>query len=596
MKERGKRIDEKLRFVYGEKIGGRTAERLRTLMEGWRGELPEVPAPKGGGGPADQGDAVMITYGDNIRSPGEAPLGVLKRFADERLSGVVSGIHVLPFSPYSSDDGFSVMDYRRVNPEWGDWEDISAIAGNFRFMADLVLNHCSAKGTWFQSYLRGEGEFADYFIEVEPGTDLSGVFRPRALPLTHEFSVGGGAGGTGGEKRQIWTTFSADQVDLNFANPDVFLEFADILLDYVKRGVRIIRLDAVGFLWKEIGTSCMHHPKTHEIIKLFRLVLGEVAPGVILITETNVPHKDNVSYFGSGKDEAHMVYQFTLPPLTLDAFIRGDASKLTRWAMSLPEPNPDYTFFNFLASHDGVGVLPSRGYLDESELENLVTAVEERGGLVSYKSTPEGDIPYELNVSYLDAVSEMSLSDELRARKFLASQGVMLAMAGVPGIYIHSLLGSGNWFEGVGITGVNRTINRAKLNADDLILELDDPRSLRHSIFHGYAKMLKARSGHPAFHPAAGQEILDLGSGVFAAVRGGGEGGPGGGGPGEAVPGRQGRTPVLALHSVTGEAQDVGLSEPWASAGPFRDLISGREVPARFSLNPWEVLWLEAAG
>lgn len=590
MKERGKRIDEKLRFVYGEKIGGRTAERLGRLMEARRGKLPGVPAPKGGGVPADQGDAVMITYGDNIRSPGEAPLGVLKRFADERLSGVVSGIHVLPFSPYSSDDGFSVMDYRRVNPEWGDWEDISAIAGNFRFMADLVLNHCSAKGVWFQGYLRGDGEFADYFIEVEPGTDLSGVFRPRALPLTHEFSV------WGGEKRRIWTTFSADQVDLNFANPDVFLEFADILLDYVKRGVRIIRLDAVGFLWKEIGTSCMHHPKTHEIIKLFRLVLGEVAPGVILITETNVPHKDNISYFGSGKDEAHMVYQFTLPPLTLDAFIRGDASKLTRWAMSLPEPNPDYTFFNFLASHDGVGVLPSRGYLDESELENLVTAVKERGGLVSYKSTPEGDIPYELNVSYLDAVSEMSLSDELRARKFLASQGVMLAMAGVPGIYIHSLLGSGNWSEGVGITGVNRTINRAKLNADDLILELDDPRSLRHSIFHGYAKMLKARSGHPAFHPAAGQEILDLGSGVFAAVRGGGEGGPGRGGPGEAVPGRQGRPPVLALHSVIGEAQDVGLSEPWASAGPFRDLISGREVPARFSLKPWEVLWLEAAG
>ena len=617
MKERGKRIDEKLRFVYGEEIGGRTAERLGRLMEGWRGKLPGVPGPKGGGVPADQGDAVMITYGDNIQSPGEAPLGVLKRFADERLSGVVSGIHVLPFSPYSSDDGFSVMDYRRVNPEWGDWEDISAIAGNFRFMADLVLNHCSAKGTWFQGYLRGEGEFADYFIEVEPGTDLSGVFRPRALPLTHEFSVGGGAGGTGGEKRQIWTTFSADQVDLNFANPDVFLEFADILLDYVKRGVRIIRLDAVGFLWKEIGTSCMHHPKTHEIIKLFRLVLGELAPGVILITETNVPHKDNISYFGSGKDEAHMVYQFTLPPLTLDAFIRGDASKLTRWAMGLPEPNPDCTFFNFLASHDGVGVLPSRGYLDESELENLVTAVKERGGLVSYKSTPEGDIPYELNVSYLDAVSEMSLSDELRARKFLASQGVMLAMAGVPGIYIHSLLGSGNWSVGVGITGVNRTINRAKLNADDLVLELDDSRSLRHLIFHGYARMLRARKGHPAFHPAAGQEILDLGSGVFAAVRGGrageaagagtGEGGAGAGGggagaggggagPGEAVPAHRGRPPVLALHSVIGESQDVRLGEPWASAGPFRDLISGREVPERFSLEAWEVLWLEAAG
>ena len=598
MNQNAGRIQEKLKFVYGEEVGARTAERLSGLMDRWRRELPKIPGAKDGGVPADQGDAVMITYGDNVQSPGEAPLAVLKRFADERLAGVVSGIHVLPFSPYSSDDGFSVMDYRRVNDDWGDWEDISAIAGNFRFMADLVLNHCSAKGTWFESYRRGEAEFAGYFIEVEPGTDLSAVFRPRALPLTHEFSVGA-EGGEGAEKRLIWTTFSEDQVDLNFANPDVFLEFADILLDYVKKGVRIVRLDAVGFLWKEIGTSCMHHPKTHEIIKLFRLILGEAAPGVILITETNVPHKDNISYFGSGKDEAHMVYQFTLPPLTLDAFIRGDASKLTRWALSLPEPNPDYTFFNFLASHDGVGVLPTRGYLDESELENLVEAVKQRGGLVSYKSTPQGDIPYELNISYLDAAAEKSLPDNLRARKFLASQAVMLAMAGVPGIYIHSLLGSGSWSEGVEITGVNRTINRAKLNLDKLILELDDSRSLRHLIFHGYSKLLKARSAHPAFHPAAGQQILDLGSGVFAAVRGGGGGAAAGQagleGPQDPKdPKASAPPPVLTLHSVLDKSQQPPLPAPWSSAQGFRDLITGRRLSPPVSLEPWEVLWLEA--
>ncbi len=567
-----KRIKEKLDYIYGNEIGGGTLTRLNALMEKWRRDLPKIPGAPGGGIPADEGDAVMITYGDNVQSPGEVPLDTLKKFADEKLNGVVSGIHILPFSPYSSDDGFSVMDYRQVNPDWGDWPQISAIASSFRLMADLVLNHCSAKGTWFKKFLEGDKKYSGYFITVEPGTDLSAVFRPRALPLLHEFDVAG-------EKKLVWTTFSRDQVDVNFANPDVFLEFVDILLDYVKKGIRIIRLDAIGFLWKEIGTTCMHHPKTHEMVKLFRLILAEVAPGVILITETNVPHKENISYFGDGTDEAHMVYQFTLPPLTLDAFIRGDASKLTAWASTLPAPNPDYTFFNFLASHDGVGVLPSRGYLDESELEGLVAAVKARGGLVSYKSTPEGDIPYELNISYRDAVAEETLPVDRRAAKFLSSQAVMLCMAGVPGIYIHSLLGSGNWKDGVGITGVNRTINREKLSYDDLIAELDDSSGLRHRIFTGYAKMLKARSGHSAFHPAAAQKILDLGPLLFALIRTSSEG-----------------RSVLCLQSVSGEPQLVDIPGDFSAADSLRDLIGGNRITVkdgRIELDPWSVLWLE---
>ena len=565
------RIREKLQYIYGRDTGAETARRLNELIAAWRQRLPEVPGAPEGGVPADQRDAVMITYGDNIRREGDAPLSVLKEFADRRLNGVVSGIHILPFSPYSSDDGFSVMDYRQVNPDWGDWANISEIASSFRLMADLVLNHCSARGTWFRSFLQGEKKYADYFITVEPGTDLSAVFRPRALPLTHEFEVAG-------EKKQIWTTFSEDQVDVNFANPDVFLEFADILLDYIYRGVRIIRLDAIGFLWKEIGTSCMHHPKTHEMVKLFRLVLSETAPGVILITETNVPHRENISYFGDGSDEAHMVYQFTLPPLTLDAFLRGDASKLTSWAATLPAPNPDYTFFNFLASHDGVGVLPAKGYLSDEEVEKLVQAVKNRGGLVSYKSTPEGDIPYELNISYRDAVAEADLPAPRRAAKFLSSQAVMLSMAGVPGIYIHSLLGSGNWAEGVGITGVNRSINREKLPIEELEAKLDETGSLRNLIFNGYAAMLNARGAHPAFHPTAGQEILDLGPGLFALIRGTDESGR-----------------ILCLQSVTSEPQTVRIPDSF-SAPSLKDLITGEPQNTEegaVEMAPWGVLWLE---
>lgn len=566
------RIKSKLEFVYGREIGIETAGNLNKVIEKWRKILPEIPGANNGGVPAGTGDAIMISYGDNIQTPNEAPLATLKKFAERRLKGVVSGIHILPFSPYSSDDGFSVMDYRQVNPDWGTWDDISAIAKDFRLMADLVLNHCSAKGTWFKQFQEGIPKYSDYFITVEPDTDLSEVFRPRALPLLHEFDVKG-------EKKLVWTTFSEDQVDVNFANPDVFLEFVDILLDYIGKGVRVIRLDAIGFLWKEIGTNCMHLPKTHEVVKLFRMVLAETAPGVILITETNVPHIDNISYFGDGTDEAHMVYQFTLPPLTLDAFIRGDASKLTGWAQTLPEPNPDYTFFNFLASHDGVGVLPSRGYLNDSELEQLVQTVKDRGGLVGYKSTPEGDIPYELNISYRDAIAEKSLSTEMRSVKFLSSQAVMLSMAGMPGIYIHSLLGSGNWRGGVEITGVNRTINREKLSISDLEAELDDPDSLRHKIFNGFSRMLKARAAHNAFHPTAGQIILDLGSTLFALERTADDG-----------------HSVLCLQSVRGETQKLVLPEGYRGSEGLCDLISDSVIPVSegtITLGPWEVLWLE---
>ena len=567
------RFIEKLNYIYGEDKGPEVSKKLRKLVDRWRKSIPEASASvrEGGGIPADQSDSIMITYGDSIQSPEEKPLVTLKNFADKYLSGVISGIHILPFSPYSSDDGFSVIDYREINPALGNWDNIVSIAKDYRLMADLVLNHCSAKGVWFKEFLEGNPKYSDYFITVEPGTDLSAVFRPRALPLLHEFNVNG-------ETRLVWTTFSEDQVDLNFANPDVLLEFVDIMLDYVSKGVSLIRLDAIGFLWKEIGTSCMHHPKTHEVVKLFREVLADAAPGVILLTETNVPFKENISYFGNGKDEAHMVYQFTLLPLTLYSYIFEDASHLTSWAASLPEPDPDHTFFNFLASHDGIGVLPAAGFLNDEEVSALIEKIKERGGLISYKATPDGEIPYELNISLRDAISEDSLDNVQKAGKFLSAQAVMLSMAGIPGIYVHSLLGSGNWKEGVGVTGVNRTINREKLSLNKLTAELDEEGSLRNLIFQGYSKLLKARSSTKAFHPAAGQEILDLGPSVFALVRTDSEG-----------------SDILCIQSVSSEPVNIELPEKFSGRSDAVNIIDGRSVPlssGSVTLGPWEVLWL----
>ncbi|MDA3955219.1 sugar phosphorylase [Oceanispirochaeta sp.] len=502
---------ELIKFIYGPDSAESIEKRINRLQDQWRSliKVPDIPRGKL---PLSQDDVIMISYGDSITKEGISSLQALKEFADPWLQELISGIHILPFSPYTSDDGFSVVDYRQINPDLGSWEDVEDLGERFQLMFDLVLNHCSVSSEWFKGFLTGDDKYSRYFHSIDPSTDLSSVFRPRALPLLTEFETSRG-------REHVWTTFSPDQVDLDFSNPDVLLEFLDIFLLYASKGAQIIRLDAIGFLWKEIGTTCMHHPKTHAVVQLYRSVLNELAPHVILLTETNVPHKENISYFGDGNDEAHMVYQFTLPPLTLDAYIRENAGHLTDWAQSLTEVNSENSYFNFMSSHDGIGVLPARGYLSDEELDHLIHVVVSRGGKVSYKATPDGEIPYELNINYRDAVNNPDLPVELKAMQFLSSQAVMLVMAGVPGIYIHSLLGSGNWTQGVEESGINRRINREKMDGLILVKELEEEESLRHHIYQGYRSLLKIRRSRKAFDPSSPQTVLKIDPQVFALIR-----------------------------------------------------------------------------
>ena len=497
--------------IYGSKQGPALATRIDALMQRWRNRIPPRARIGCAEGmlPLGEGDTVLIAYGDQFHGPPHdqtdarpnSPLGYLHRFMNTELEKLISGVHILPFSPYSSDDGFSVIDYRQVDAAVGDWKDIEALGSDYRFMADLVLNHCSAQSEWFQAFMRDETPYRDYFITVAPGSDTSMVFRPRALPLLHPFQTAAG-------EQVVWTTFSSDQVDLNYANPEVLLEMLDILLQYVASGARVIRLDAIAYVWKELGTSCLHHPNAHAIVRLFRAVLATIAPGVLIITETNVPHEENISYFGAGDDEAHLVYNFSLPPLTLDAFLRGDAQHLSRWAATLSPPSPGVAFFNFLASHDGIGLLPARGYLSRSEMDNLLQTVLRRGGRISTKMTADGEIPYEANINYLSAITDPDWSIAMRAAAFLTAQAIMLAMAGLPAIYVHSLVGSLNWQAGVEQTGANRAINRQKLGYDQLLTELATAGSLRNVVFAGYKRLLRARAAVDAFHP--GRRAADL--------------------------------------------------------------------------------------
>ena len=569
--------------VYPDEAG--LAGRVMELVERYRPAVAEhrerfsSPAEDF---PLSSDDAVLITYGDTFRGTDGAPLEYLYRFLDERCEDTITGVHVLPFSPYSSDDGFSVIDYREVDPALGSWEHIEQIAGEFRLMADLVLNHCSAQGPWFQRFLADEEPYTGYFIVADPDDDYSMVVRPRALPLLTPFETAHG-------QEHVWTTFSADQVDLNWANPAVLLEMLDVFLGYLARGAQIVRLDAIAYLWKEAGHSCLHHPNTHRMVKLFRRVMELVDPAAILITETNVPHAENVSYFGSG-DEAHMVYNFSLPPLLLDAVTRGDARHLREWAGSLKDPGPGMTFFNFCASHDGIGLTPTHGILSDEEREALIATVTERGGRISYKATTDGQIPYEMNINYLSATTNAALPEPQRAEQFLATQAVMLSFAGVPGIYVHSLIGSENWVEGVERTGANRTINREKLEFADLERELDDDSTLRSMVFSGYRQLLRARAGEPAFHPRSPQRVVAADDRLFVVARG----------PYTEAD-REGT--VLAIHNLAAEAvlfTDRRDRYPWSEDRVTRDLVTGDLVIPTWEgelfsleLEPYEVLWLK---
>jgi len=558
-------IRQLLYRIYGEKAGDQAFEKILALIENFPKMKSETDAF------FSQEDVVLITYGDSLLKADEPPMGTLNEFAKTHLKGAISTIHFLPFFPFSSDDGFSVMDFHAINPDLGSWDDVSAIEQDFRLMFDYVVNHYSSKGQWFENYLSGKEGFQDFAIETDPATDLSQVTRPRSLPLLSEFKKHDGT------PVHLWTTFSADQIDFNFQSIDVLEKMIDVLLFYARQGATILRLDAIAYLWKEIGTNCIHLSQTHDMVKLFRSILDIVAPDVMIITETNVPHDENISYFGDGRDEAQMVYNFTLPPLLFYTFVKQDASTLSQWAQGLHLESETNTFYNFTASHDGIGVRPLEGILPPEEIDGLAEVVKANGGQVSYKRNPDGsDSPYELNITYVDAI--LADKDSNQTEKFLASQAIQYALPGVPATYIHSLLGSRNWLDGVQQTGRARTINREKLQVDDVVAQLNDPESFRARIFNPYINLIKIRSKQPAFHPNADFEVLDLDPKVFAIVR------------------SSKAQVIFALTNIS--SQDISVSLPVEKISkPMVDLITGAKLhPDSITLKPYQFVWLTPEG
>ncbi len=586
--EARERILRRLRVLYPEPVSQSAQAEIERILKVFLAhkpvELLERERRFNASDRFTEQDVILITYGDLLYKKNQSPLKILGDFCDAYLKGTINTVHILPFFPSSSDRGFAVTDFEAVDPLLGSWNDIGDLEARYQLMFDGVINHVSSRSRWFVEFLAGNPDFEDFFIWFSREDDLSPahrrmIFRPRTTPILTRYETLKGP-------RFVWTTFSPDQIDLNYKNPRVLLKIIEILLFYIRQGADLLRLDAVTYLWEQPGTRCIHLEQTHEILKLLRDILSLVAPHVALITETNVPHEENVAYFGNGSDEAHMVYNFALPPLVLHSFYSGDARILSAWADSLAVPSDTATFFNFLDSHDGIGLLGARNILSPQDLDRLCRKVETHGGLISYKTAEDGSVvPYELNITWFSALNKKRDGDPLRIqiRRFIASRAIALVLRGVPGIYLHSLFGTHNDHAAVEATRENRVINRALVDYRSIMRSMRHPRSKKYRINQSLGNMVHARTHHRAFHPNGPQQILSLSPAVFAVKR--------------ISP--EGDCCVIALINVSRSRQRIQIppAEIRESGGKWRDLLSGQEYSAKegtlkIYLQPYDVLWL----
>lgn len=521
----------------------------------------------------DQSDSILITYGDSIKNTTDKPLRSLYRFLDSHIGNLMSSVHILPFFPYSSDDGFSVINFATVNEALGDWPDIQQIADSYKLMSDLVINHCSSRSVWFENFKRGRSPGKDYFVSVNPDTDLSTVVRPRTSPLLRETQTQDGT-------KHLWCTFSHDQVDLNFANPHVLKEFVGIIRHYLDMGVQIFRMDAVAFIWKKIGTSCINLDETHEIIRLLRLLIEQACPNAIIITETNIPNRENLAYFGNA-NEAHCIYNFSLPPLLLNTLVSGNCQHLKQWMMSMPPAQNGTAYFNFIASHDGIGLRPAEGLMDEPEIDALINCMQSFGGKISWRAEGSKNKPYEINIALFDALQgTLKGPDKWQEQRFICAHALMMALEGIPGIYIHSLLATGNDYEKLERTNHNRAINRHQWDENQLHDQLSDSNSQHARIFAQLKQLLALRAKQPAFHPNATQFTLHLGYELFGFWR-------------QSIDRQQS---IFCIYNVTDKEQLLSLADiNLISTEGWWDLIAGLQIDniaESITLEPYQSVWI----
>ena len=522
-----------------------------------------------------ESDVLLIAYPDNINSQNTSPLKSLREFLTKYFSDTISIVHVLPFLMSTGDDGFSVQNYFVVDEKFGDWNDVGELTKHSTLMADLVLNHCSVKNSWFIGYQNGDPLYENFFCTVPKDFDISKIVRPRSSSLKEKFLVNG-------EERDIWCTFSSDQADLNFKNPKVLRKLIDVVFWYIEMGVRVFRLDAVAFIWKNSGTTGLNAPQAHLIVRLLRILVDYLDRGIILITETNLPVHENLTYFGNG-NEAHWIYNFTLPPMSIFTLMFGDATQIRKWSMGMPPALPNTAYLNFLSSHDGIGLRPIEGVLPDQQLDQMVSQLEYNGSLFSWRNISQSEQKiYEANITLFDSLRHIPSdpNGEFKIQRYLAANCIMLGFEGVPAFYLNAMFATGNDTEAVIKNRSNRAINRHKWSKIELEKRLNSSHNIESKILNSLKKLISIRKRQAAFHPNATQFTLQLESCFFGIWR-------------QSIDRCQS---IFAITNVTHLEQSLSLSHlNLVFSDRWFDLISGDEITnseSVLSFLPYQTYWI----
>jgi glycosidase len=512
-------MDALLSSLYGDDARA-LREGLQRCIERWRG--PIAARGLNAARAFDARDAVLIAYPDHLQARGEAPLSTLGKFCAQHLCGALSAVHVLPFHPSTSYEGYAITDYRAVAPELGGAEDLEALQrSGFELMVDLVLNHCSSSHPWFARFKAGDPDRANWFVTVDDPAAawLQQIPRARDLPLTHRVDTPNGP-------RHVWTTYSPDLVDLNLREPRVLLELCDLMLEYAALGARVIRLDAFVYVWKQAGTRCLDLPQGHALVRLFQAVLDAAGAKAtrLLPSITNRTPAEAFAYLeGAAGREADLVYNLPLSSLILHALYTGDARVLGRWLSQLPSPPAGRAWLNLTACHDGVGLSWLEGLVPPEEIQTLVAKAKARGALLSTRrATASGPVkPWELNATWFSACAPLPEDGDARhVDRFLATQAAMLSVRGVPALYLGALLAGRNDTARVAAQQDNRAINRGRFSRADWEAAFSTPGSVEREVLERLTALCRVRAGCAAFHPEGAQRVLDgLPEGVLGLVR-----------------------------------------------------------------------------
>ena len=523
----------------------------------------------------DESYSILITYADSVYKNGEPTLITLRELLSNHFGSLSKVVHILPFLKSTSDGGFAVSSYDSLEEKFGDWNDLKNISQKHILMADLVLNHVSSSHPWVQQFIKSQEPGISNVFSPEENLDWTNVVRPRSSSLFSEVKTNDGS-------KKVWTTFGPDQIDLNWNNPKMTLNFLILITTFLSHGIKWFRLDAVGFIWKESGTTCLHLPKAHSIVKVLRILLNNLISDGLLITETNVPQKENLSYLVP-EDEAHMAYNFPLPPILLEAIITSKADILNSWIFKWPDLPENTTLFNFTASHDGVGLRPLEGLMNEKRIKNLLINCEKRGGLVSHRLLSNGeDKPYELNISWWSAMEDSGIdSNRYQFERFLLTQLLVMALKGVPAFYLPALLASENDIKNFSLTGQRRDLNREKFNSENLSSIFENPDSNANRNLKQLKNAMNVRSKLKQFHPGSQMECLSNGRSDIVVIKRG-----------------NGPKSVYTIHNITEnkinyQLNDEDLSELNTKDLNMRDLLTSNKYNWKnISLDPFKVIWL----